>query len=95
MKYDHILLKNIHLGVGSSKVQLMDLIDYEIDCPDLNEAKARKVFKVKNTNGHKFRYIRMRLIGKNWGNSTSIELNSFEIYGALFLKPKCSNECEY
>lgn len=55
---------------GSIDNSNWELLDYEINCPILNKVSFRHIFKIKNVKGNKFKFIRMRLIGKNWGEFT-------------------------
>lgn len=68
---------------GSENYRSWDTIDTQNNCPILNEVSKTHTFTVSNQNNKKYRYIRMRLTSRNWGDCDCLRLNSFEIYGDL------------
>lgn len=69
--------------MGSLDEKSWECVDSQYNCPFLNGKSHAHTFKIKDVGTSKFKYIRMQMFGKNWGNSISLELNSFEIYGTL------------
>lgn len=55
----------------------------ESDCPYLNGTNVSHIFPITNLDEKKYRYIRMRQTGPNWGDRHYLTINSFEFYGVL------------
>lgn len=70
---------------GSNDNNKWITIDEERECQYLKGTDTSKThtFKINNDNNTKFRYIRMKLIDKNWSNNYYLFIDSFEIYGNL------------
>lgn len=70
---------------GSNDNNKWITIDEERECKYLKGEETPKThtFKINNENNTKFRYIRMKLIDRNWCGSNYLFIDSFEIYGNL------------
>lgn len=53
------------------------------NCSELNGINIAHKFQIQNEDQEEYKFIRMRLIGRNWRGDNTLVLGSFEIYGTL------------
>ena len=68
---------------GSNDDSVWEIIDVQKDCPYLNGYGVSHAFTLENPNPHQFKYIRMRLTGKDWQGANILMINAFEMFGQL------------
>lgn len=60
-------------------------IDQQNNCNLTNGRGITQTFEIKSNNNNKnFRYIQMRMIGKNWIGSNLLDISAIEFHGSLF-----------
>lgn len=69
---------------GSKDKKTWTTIDEENDISYLKENGSIHTFPIHNETHQSFKYIRLRLTGKNWNNRSMLQLTSIEFYGELF-----------
>lgn len=69
---------------GSKDKKTWTTIDEENDISYLKEKGSIHTFPIHNETHQSFKYIRLRLTGKNWNNRSMLQLTSIEFYGELF-----------
>lgn len=69
---------------GSNDNENWTVIDCQSDVAFMNARSFVHTFSIENLVPAGFRYVRMRLTGKNWNDDDSFKLGSIEFYGKLF-----------
>lgn len=68
---------------GSNNNSSWEILDQQNNCEYLNGISYAYTFPINNPNSRQYRYIRLRLSGKDWQGQYILMFNSFEIYGSL------------
>lgn len=68
---------------GSTDNQNYEILDEENNCSYLNNSGAVYTFTIKNQTSKKYRSIRIKSTGIDWGNSNYLIIDSMEIFGKL------------
>lgn len=70
---------------GSNDKVNWEKIDQKNNCNAINGRDLIHNFQIQNNNGKEFRYIQMRITGKNWLGNNLLDIGAIEFHGTLIL----------